>query len=94
MSVTKSDVMRLGTITKIALCDDELEILVKDLSKTIEDFEQLKKLDTKNVEPTIDASGLKNIFREDIVEPQVPREKLLELAPEVLNNQVKVPKVL
>jgi Asp-tRNA(Asn)/Glu-tRNA(Gln) amidotransferase C subunit len=33
-------------------------------------------------------------MREDVVAPQIPREKLLALAPDMKNNQVKVPKVL
>jgi aspartyl/glutamyl-tRNA(Asn/Gln) amidotransferase C subunit len=46
------------------------------------------------VEPTFQLTGLSNVWRADEITPQLPREKLLALAPEMRDNQVKVPKVL
>ena len=39
-------------------------------------------------------TGLENVWREDEVQSGILAEKLLELAPEKQNNQVKVPQVL
>ena len=57
-------------------------------------IEQLGELDTAGVEPTYQVTGLENVWREDEVQPGIPAEKLLEMAPEKQNNQVKVPQVL
>ena len=94
MSVSKSDVAHLATLSSISLGDAELEALTNDLENIIGYIEQLQELDTSGVEPTYQLTGLANVWREDEIEPQLPREKLLALAPESLNNQVKVPKVL
>ncbi|MCL1877145.1 Asp-tRNA(Asn)/Glu-tRNA(Gln) amidotransferase subunit GatC [Candidatus Saccharibacteria bacterium] len=92
--VTKSDVAYLAALSKIALGDDELKSLTVDLENILGYIEQLKELDTAGVQPTYQVTGLKNVCREDAIEQQIPREKLLKLAPEAKNNQVKVPKVL
>ena len=94
MSVSKSDVAHLATLSSISLGDAELEALTNDLENIIGYIEQLQELDTSGVEPTYQLTGLANVWREDEVTPQLAREKLLALAPESLNNQVKVPKVL
>ena len=81
-------------LSKISLTDEELARLLPDLQNIIKYIEQLRELDTTGVEPTFQVTGLQNVFREDVVQPQVPREKLLQLAPQQENHQVKVPKVL
>ena len=47
-----------------------------------------------SVLPIYQVTGLENVWREDEVQPGIPAEKLLEMAPEKQNNQVKVPQVL
>ena len=54
----------------------------------------LDELDTSSVEPTFQVTGLQNVMRDDVIEPQLPRESLLALAPDQLGGQIKVPKVL
>ena len=95
MSVSLDEVRHLAALSEINLNDDELTSLTTDIDNIVDYINQLDELDTDNVEqPTFQLTGLHNIWREDTIEPQLPREKLLELAPAAENNQVKVPKVL
>lgn len=94
MSVSLDGVRHLAALSEINLNDDELTSLTTDIDNIVDYINQLDELDTDNVEPTFQLTGLHNIWREDTIEPQLPREKLLELAPAAENNQVKVPKVL
>lgn len=94
MSVSLDEVRHLAALSEINLNDDELTSLTADIDNIVDYINQLDELDTDNVEPTFQLTGLHNIWREDTIEPQLPREKLLELAPAAENNQVKVPKVL
>ena len=94
MSVSLDEVRHLAALSEINLNDDELTSLTTDIDNIVDYINQLDELDTDNVEPTFHLTGLHNIWREDTIEPQLPREKLLELAPAAENNQVKVPKVL
>ena len=94
MSVSLDEVRHLAALSEINLNDDELTSLTTDIDNIVDYINQLDELDADNVEPTFQLTGLHNIWREDTIEPQLPREKLLELAPAAENNQVKVPKVL
>lgn len=94
MSVSLDEVRHLATLSEINLTDDELTSLATDIDNIVDYINQLDELDTDGVEPTFQLTGLHNVWREDKIEPQLPREKLLELAPESEDNQVKVPKVL
>ena len=94
MSVSKSDVAHLAALSSISLGDDELDSLTVDIENIVGYIEQLQELDTTGVEPTYQLTGLSNVWHDDEIQPQLPREELLALAPSSLNNQVKVPKVL
>jgi aspartyl-tRNA(Asn)/glutamyl-tRNA(Gln) amidotransferase subunit C len=94
MKITASTVRHLATLSKISLSEDEIPAMVKDLTEILKYVEMLDELDTDGVEPTYQVTGLSNVFRDDVVQPQIAREKLLALAPDMKNNQVKVPKVL
>ncbi len=94
MSVSKNDVAHLAALSSINLSDEELSALTVDLENIIGYIEQLQELDTSGVEPTYQLTGLSNVWRNDDIKPQLEREKLLQLAPAQLDNQVKVPRVL
>ena len=93
-NISISDIQHLASLSSLALADDEVDGLRQDLENIIGYIEQLGELDTSGVEPTYQVTGLENVWREDEVQPGIPAEKLLEMAPEKQNNQVKVPQVL
>ena len=93
-TISTSDIQHLASLSSLALTDDEVDGLRQDLENIIGYIEQLGKLDTSGVEPTYQVTGLENVWREDEIQPGISAEKLLELAPEKQNNQVKVPQVL
>lgn len=94
ITISTSDIQHLASLSSLALADDEVDGLRQDLENIIGYIEQLGELDTAGVEPTYQVTGLENVWREDEVQPGIPAEKLLEMAPEKQNNQVKVPQVL
>lgn len=93
-NISTSDIQHLASLSSLALADDEVDGLRQDLENIIGYIKQLGELDTAGVEPTYQVTGLENVWREDEVQPGIPAEKLLEMAPEKQNNQVKVPQVL
>ena len=93
-TISTSDIQHLASLSSLALADDEVDGLRQDLENIIGYIEQLGELDTAGVEPTYQVTGLANVWREDEVQPGISAEKLLEMAPEKQNNQVKVPQVL
>ena len=93
-TISTSDIQHLASLSSLALTDDEVDGLRQDLENIIGYIEQLGELDTAGVEPTYQVTGLENVWREDEIQPGISAEKLLELAPEKQNNQMKVPQVL
>ncbi len=94
MSVSKDDVRHLATLSQIKISDDQATALCAQLDKIVQYINMLDELDTSSVEPTFQVTGLQNVMRDDVIEPQLPREALLALAPDQLDGQIKVPKVL
>lgn len=92
--ITRDDVLGLARLSSLALSSDEVDSLTTDIGNILTYVDQLKELNTDGVEPTYQVSGRENILRDDVVRPGVEREALLALAPETLDNQIKVPKVL
>lgn len=94
-TISDDDVKHLATLSNIQLAEDEAAGLRQDLTNILDYIEQLGELDTANVEPTYQVTGLQNVWRDDIVDDSgVLREDLLNLAPEQRDSQIKVPKVL
>ncbi|MGB2787548.1 MAG: Asp-tRNA(Asn)/Glu-tRNA(Gln) amidotransferase subunit GatC [Candidatus Saccharimonadaceae bacterium] len=94
-TISDDDVKHLATLSNIQLAEDEAAGLRQDLTNILDYIEQLGELDTANVEPTYQVTGLQNVWRDDIIDDSgVLREDLLNLAPEQRDSQIKVPKVL
>lgn len=94
MAISKNDVVRLAQLSNVTLQDDETEGLARDIEAILGYVTQLDELNTDNVEPTYQVTGLTNVMRKDEVHAGVARGALLELAPDKKDDQIKVPKVL
>lgn len=93
--ISRDDVLHLAQLSNLQLNDSEIDGLQADLGNILGYVELLNNLDTSDVEPTYQVTGLQNVWREDkVINYGVTREELLARAPESVDNQVKVPKVL
>jgi aspartyl-tRNA(Asn)/glutamyl-tRNA(Gln) amidotransferase subunit C len=93
--ITREDVLHLAQLSSLELSDSEIDGLQTDIGNILGYVEQLNKLDTAGIEPTYQVTGLENVWRDDtIIDYGISREDLLALAPESIENCVKVPKVL
>jgi len=93
--ISRDDVLHLAQLSSLELADSEIDGLRADISNILGYVEQLNTLDTSGVEPTYQVTGLSNVWRDDkVINYGVTREELLARAPESVDFQVKVPKVL
>ncbi|CRH88252.1 Aspartyl/glutamyl-tRNA(Asn/Gln) amidotransferase subunit C [Chlamydia trachomatis] len=94
--ISKQDIEYLAKLSNLKLEDAEVENLQEDLKNIIGYIEQLSELNTENIEPTYQVSDNQNIWRKDEINNyNVNRDKLLDLAGNnIVDNQIKVPKVL
>lgn len=95
MEVKSEDIEHLAELSNFGLSEAQMASLQKDLQGIVSYISDLDKSDTEGVEPTYQVFEMENVWREDELKPQdATREELLALAPESLDNQIKVPKVL
>lgn len=93
--VTREQVLGLAELSKVTLTEEEVNGLQTDLTNILDYLDQLSEIDTDNVEPTYLVNDLQNVWRKDeVLEPLSSGDKLLSIAPDSYDNQVKVPKVL
>lgn len=89
--------MQIGHIALLArlnLSQEEKDLFSRQLGSIIEYIKKLNELDTSNVEPTAHVLPLHNVFREDKVQPSLPREMALQNAPDRNEQFYRVPKII
>ncbi|MBU1165195.1 Asp-tRNA(Asn)/Glu-tRNA(Gln) amidotransferase subunit GatC [Patescibacteria group bacterium] len=91
MALTKKEVEHIAKLARLGLTDEEKTKYARQLSSILEYVEQLKEVDTKDVEPTAQVTGLENVLREDKVEgcDELTRDRLIKNAPEAEDDLVK-----
>lgn len=93
--VSAADIRKLGQLARIGLSEAEVKKLVPEIEAILEYVAKLQQVDTKNVKPTNQVTGLTDVWRADEGwKQQWSREELLKNAPRTQDGYVKVPKVL
>ena len=65
--LTKKEVKHVADLSNLVLTEEEIAKFTPQLDKIIEFVGTLDEVDTKNVEPTSQTTGLKNVLRDDII---------------------------
>lgn len=94
MKITKSEVEHVALLGRLKLTEEEKEKFTEQLNSILMHFEKLNELDTEEVEPTSHVIPMENVFREDEPGPTLPREEVLENAPDKIEGFFKVPRVV
>jgi aspartyl-tRNA(Asn)/glutamyl-tRNA(Gln) amidotransferase subunit C len=94
MSLSKEEVKKVANLARLEITEKEEEEFAPQLNAILDYFEQLKELDTENVQPTTRAIEVSNITREDTQFTYEDRESLLNSAPEREDDFFRVPKIL
>ena len=94
-SIDKKTLEHLTELSRIELEKKSEDKLLEDLQKILGHFEELKEVNTENIEPMAGGTVEKNVFRED--EPsakrQMPGVQLTGQFPEKEKGFLKVPAV-
>lgn len=92
--ITLDEVSHVAKLSRLALDPSRLSKFSTQLASILEYVDKIGEVDTTGVEPMAHALPVHNVFREDVVEPSLPLEKVLENAPESDGPFFKVPKVI
>ena len=88
------EIGHIALLARLELSEEEKALFSRQLGSIIEYIEKLNELDTGSVEPTAHVLPLHNVFREDSVQPSLPREMALQNAPERNEQFYRVPKII
>jgi len=92
--IDKQTVEKVAEIARLNLTEKEVEKFSKDLTNILGAFEDLKKADTKNVEPTFQPVEVKNIVREDKIENSLGSKEALSQTKNTEGKYFKGPRVV
>jgi aspartyl-tRNA(Asn)/glutamyl-tRNA(Gln) amidotransferase subunit C len=88
------EVGRIAALARLRLAGEELERFRGQLSAVLDHVAQLQELDVTGVEPMYHPTDFVNRLDDDAVEPSLPADAVLALAPESEAGYLAVPKVL
>ncbi len=78
--ISTEEMKHVAKLANLSLSDKELGKFSGQLSETINYVKKLNKLNTENVLPTSQTTGLKNVFREDEIKPSFSQKEALSNA--------------
>jgi aspartyl-tRNA(Asn)/glutamyl-tRNA(Gln) amidotransferase subunit C len=88
------EVAKVALLARLRLGREELETFTGQLNAIVEYIEHLQELDTRDVEPLAHGVEVRNVFRDDVRGPSLPREAALANAPKRNAESFLVPTVL
>ena len=97
MKITDQEVRRVAELAALALRDDEVERMAKDLDNILSHIDKLNELDTTGVEPMAQVlfeAEETATLREDRERPSLSNAEALANAPASGSGYFKVPRVI
>ena len=96
MKLKKEEVQHIADLAHLELSPEELERYGSQLSGVLSYFDELKEVDTANVQPTAQVTGFTNVMRADeaIEWPQDETAEALGQAPEREGKLIKVRRII
>jgi len=92
--LSSDQVKKVARLAKLELNDKEVEKLGQQLSETITYIDKLNEIDTANIEPTSQVTGLTDVFRKDEIKPSLKLEDILPQAANTYHDYFKVKLIL
>ena len=107
MKISREEVLKIAKLSRLSLSDVEVGSMTGQLDAILEYVDQLKKLDTKDVEPTtqvgrfatsftrsaLDGASPRTPLRADVPRPSLPQEVAVANAPKAAGGGFVVPRI-
>ena len=94
MQVSKEEILHIAKLANLELQENEIQKYIDNLQDILNFAEIVNNADTDELDITIGANELKNVFRKDEVKIFEDNEALLQNAPSKDQNMFKIPKVI
>jgi aspartyl-tRNA(Asn)/glutamyl-tRNA(Gln) amidotransferase subunit C len=87
----REQVLHVARLARLELTGGELERMQRELSHVLDHIEKIRELDLEGVPPTSHVVDAPAPLRRDQPQPSLPREAVLDSAPEPLRGGFGVP---
>lgn len=95
MQLSREDILHIAELSRLELSESEVKQYQAELGSILDYVNMLSEVDTKQVEPTAQVSGLMDVFRDDEVKTWSEEEVGLALSQgERESGSLKVKRVL
>lgn len=94
MKITREEVEHVARLARLALTEQEVDLLTGQMDSILAYVEKLDGLVTEDIVPTAHAVPMDNAFRDDLVRPSIGVGRALANAPAAALGCFKVPKVI
>lgn len=94
MSLTREQVEHIARLARLQLSEEEKIRYREQLSQILDYAARLQELDTSGIPPTSSVLPPRSVLRQDVSRPGMSLEQLLANAPEITDDQFRVPPVL
>ena len=94
MKITREHVLKMASLSKIAITEEEIESLTEDMAKIIDFVEKINEVDTENVKPFSSVLDTVNRYRKDEPQTSLPLEEVEKLVPQYASGHIVVPPVI
>ena len=78
--ITKENIKHLSKLANLKLTNKDLDKFPAQLSEILDYFKSLNQLNTKEIEPTAQTTGLENVTKEDKPEKSLDSDQVLSNA--------------
>ncbi len=92
--ISRETVEHVAALARLGLTDAEIDRMQEQLSHILATIEQLRDVDTSQVDPTASVIALENVMRDDVASAPMDREATLANAPLRDGAYLRVPTVL
>jgi aspartyl-tRNA(Asn)/glutamyl-tRNA(Gln) amidotransferase subunit C len=92
--ITREEVAKLAELARLDIPESELDEYAKQLEIILESVAKVGEVSTKDVKPMSHATGLVNVFREDVTKESLSRDEILRSAPATEDDRFRVPRIL
>ena len=92
-SLTPDQVRHIAKLCRLTMSEEEVEKFTKELTSILKYIDRLQKVDTKDVEPLKNVTGMESVFRDDeFASDAVDPTTLIECTPlPVKDRQIETP---
>ena len=92
--ISSADVVKVAKLARLDLTSQEIERMTAQLDGMLEHFADMDALDLQRVAPMTQPYPLRNVLRDDVVQPGLDHDEVLAAAPRAEQGRFHVPPII